>query len=73
MAHAFWHLWGKDPLQPDFKGVENLPLPIPPGQEGNFESVTPVPLDQLPQGPMVDYQQSGTGPAFEKGFWQRHG
>ena len=73
MAHAFWHLWGKDPFKPDFSRVENLPLPVPPGQEGKFEPVTPTRLDKIPQGQLVDYEQSGTGPAFEKGFWQRHG
>ena len=73
MAHAFWHLWGKDPFKPDFSRVENLPLPVPPGQEGKFEPVTPTRLDKIPQGQLVDYEQSGTGPAFKKGFWQRHG
>ena len=73
MAHAFWHLWGPDRFKPDFKGVENLPLPIPAGREGKFEPVTPTRLDQIPQGQLVDYEQSGTGPAYQPGFWETVG
>jgi len=68
MAHAFWHLWG--PERPELEVPPELglstrdpnavPQPIPLALPGQAE-LTPA------------TQTSGTGPAFDKGFWQRHG
>ena len=68
MAQEFWHLWGPERPEPELPsqlGVSTrdpnaVPQPIPLALPGQAE-LTPA------------TQTSGTGPAFEKGFWQRHG
>ena len=68
MAHAFWHLWGPErpePKVPPELGLSTrdpnaVPQPIPLAQPGQAE-LTPA------------TQTSGTGPAYQPGFWEMLG
>ena len=77
MAHAFWHVWG--PQWPKQTVPETLPRKVPADQLFESDPMVPIPnypADEWPPKPAVPEpltQTSGTGPAFKKGFWQRHG
>ena len=69
MAHAFWHVWGPQWPKPE------TPTPIPNYPSDQPAQITPIPNYPLgePAVPTPLTQTSGTGSAYEPGFWERLG